>query len=233
MDAHTTLEAQNGHRAIRGSALTPYQFHGALVTGAFISDAFTLGSHQHDCRQIFAKGYCLSLDDSEALQNAVGRMHPSIRAQVTYDGRLYALPASLIFSFYSIDRDGWTEAGLTDADIPQSFPQLLDFLERWCDRQVSGDSLGIRVKGSWEAELYKPSSYTAWLTGLLIHNHMIQAEHAGEPLRFHTPEILALLERIVEIGPRIYQSEPSMSEFASGAGRQLFSDAEPGNYGAL
>lgn len=212
--------------------LTRYQFLGALVTGEFDSDVFLLRTQQDDCQQIFTKGYCVDISQSDILRIAIAQMHPSIQAQVSQNGKIYALPDSITFSYFSINRNAWTEAGLITADIPQSFPQLLDFLVRWCDR-LEIEEVNIRVISSWVPELYNSSSYVSWLTRLLVYNQMMQLEHAGQPLRFHTQEMLALLGRVKEIGTRIYQLEPAIDSLASGEGKQLLKDVEPGNYSSL
>lgn len=64
------------------------------------------------------------------------------------------------------------------------------------------------VFNSFAEELYGPSSYTYLLTGLLIDSQILQCSHAGEPLRFDTPEFRACLERCADIGQRLYALEP-------------------------
>lgn len=196
----------------------------ALITGQVESEVFALSTFSDDCGQIFAKGYCLDLSGSATLLSLVSRMHKSIQEQVMKEGRLFALPESLKFSYSLIDRRAWTEAGLTTVDIPQSFPALLDFLDAWCLRQEGGGATSIRVKSNWVPELYGPGSYTAWLTRLLLANHMLQQQHAGQALRFHQPELLALLARILKVGTRIYQVEPPFDPLASGEGLGLMNE---------
>lgn len=211
--------------------LNSFQRLGALITGTFTSDVFNMSSGLDDCQQIFSKGYCTALDQSEMLRSLISRMHPMIVRQVTWDNQLLALPSSLVFSYYAINRNAWAEAGLSTEDIPQSFPQLLDFLSRWCDRAEAEMDPGIRVISSWDYELYSPFSYIERLTGLLIHNHMMQLEYAGEPVRFHTPEMLELLAQIRDIGQRLYDNEPPPQDVESGGGKELFASISPGDFG--
>lgn len=203
----------------------------SLITGQVMSDVFPLSTFSDDCAQVFAKGYCLDLSGNKELMQLVSRMHPSIQAQVIKECRLYALPISLMFSYSVVDPRAFAEAGLTTADIPRSFPALLDFLDAWCLRQEGSAPLPIRVKSNWVPELYGPGSYTAWLTELLIHHQILQQEHAGQPLRFHTPELLALLTRIQQVGARIYRMEPPPGNQATGEGLGLMNEASGGSSG--
>lgn len=202
----------------------------SLITGQVQSDVFALSTFSDDYAQVFAKGYSLDLSGSHELAAMVARMHQSIQAQVIKEGRLYALPVSLMFSYSIIDPGAFAEAGLTTADIPRSFPALLDFLDAWCLRQESGASLPIRVRSNWVPELYGPGSYTAWLTALLIDSHILQQEHARQPLRFHTPELLALLTRIQQVGARIYRMEPPPGNQGTGEGLGLMNETSAGDF---
>jgi hypothetical protein len=119
-----------------------------------------------------------------------------------------------------INQEGWDAAGLTEEDIPDSFPKLLDFLEQWCDRAETSQDQNIHVKLSWVAELYNEYSYTAWLTNLLVDSYIMQVQFAGKPLRFNDQELQALLERCKVVGACIYDVEPAMD----------LSGAKPGEY---
>ena len=204
---------------------TTNEFTGALLTKEFANDLFQLATDRFDYQQIMKKGYCADLSESQVIREAIGRMHPLIAKQAMADGKIYAVPSSISFYYMQINQEGWEAAGLTEEDIPDSFPALLDFLERWCDRQDAGREQNIRLKLSWDAELYDEYSYTAWLTKLLIDSYITQVQFAGEPLRFNDPELAALLERCKAAGARIYDVEPGMDLFGARPGDyQLFED---------
>ena len=183
-------------------------FAGALLTKSFNSDVFSLMTNIIDCRQIMKKGYLLDLSQSRVISEAVNRMHPSIRAQAMMDGKIYAIPASISFDYMEVIQSGWAQAGLSQADVPDSFPAFLDFLERWCDRaEVSGDQ-NIRINMMWDWDLYNEDTYPYWLSRHLINSYILQKQYAGEPLTFDEPELRVLLERCRTVGRRLYSLEP-------------------------
>lgn len=188
-------------------------FTTALLTRQYNCDMFTWGTSQVDWSILMDKGYCFNLSDSQVLVDAVNRMHPNIAKLAMHDGILYAIPHDMNFIFMQIDEDTWFEAGLTLDDIPQSFPEFLDFLEHWCDRIEAAPESKIRILCGWESN-YTESSYTAWLTKLLIDEAIMQMQFAGEALHFDNPELLALLERCDTVGKRIYHLESPNGELS-------------------
>ncbi len=180
---------------------------GALVTRAFEPDVFYLYTTEYDVHQLYRKGYVAELTGSEVLMDYVGSMHPAIRAQAMWDGKLYAVPEGVAFSCLQLG-EGWAEAGYTAADVPDTFPAFLDFIQRWCDRiaeEPVDSAEPIALFGCFDSEFYGPASYTELLTGLLLDNWMMQQQYAGAPLRFDDPALVALLERVRTLGARLYQ----------------------------
>lgn len=189
-------------------------FTTALLTREFDCDLFTWPTNAVDWPTLIDKGYCLDLSGSHTLMEMVGQMHPRIAEQAMKNGRLYALPTNITFRFYQINEDIWTRAGFTLADVPQSFPELLDFLERWCDRIEEEPKANIRVIGGWDSSSYTKSSYISLLSHMLIEESMMQMQYAGEQLYFDDPVLLTLLERCFSIGERLYRLEPHSDTYA-------------------
>lgn len=171
--------------------------------GLFHNDVFKMSGGNIDPRRIMAAGHCLDLSGSEVIAGLVGRMLPQIAAQVTLDGRILGIPYGIDFSYTTVD-SGWATAGFTDADIPRTYPELLDFLDQW----VREDRGSVTVCNQWEPSLYGPGSYTAWLTGELLSAYLLERSFAGKPLVFEEAELLPLLARTREIGEALYRHAP-------------------------
>lgn len=186
----------------------------ALMTKEYYCDMFTWGTDAVDWHALMEKGYCFDLSGSKALMEMVSQMHPSIAAQAFRDGHLYALPTSVGFSFLQISEDVWAKAGFTLEDVPQSFPELLDFLESWCDRIEAEPEAEIRVMGGWDSGNYTKSAYISKLAHMLLDVAMMQMEYVGEELRFDDPELLTLLKRCFTVGKRLYRLEPRRDTYA-------------------
>lgn len=184
-------------------------FVAALLTREFSCDLFYQGTDAADWHTLMAKGYCLDLSGSDTLTAAVRRMHPSIASQAMYDGHLYAIPTGIAFiNYYQVCKDTWLNAGYTLDEVPQSFPEFLDFLSAWCDRIEAEPEPDIAVLMGWDEEIYSAASYAAWLAELLVDEAIMQKQFAGEEPAFSQPETVELLDRCAAIGARIYQLEP-------------------------
>ena len=185
-----------------------YELSSALLTGEFDSDVYNLDSIFFDCKQFMKKGYCVDLSESEIIREEIAKMHPSIAAQVMQDDKIYAIPFFLSFDFRIVDAEGWTAAGFSEADVPTSFPEFLDFLSAWVDRIENNPEPNISINNRWDETLYNEYSYTGWLTNMLMENYIMQLQFAGQPLRFNNDELISLLNRVQEVGAAIYRSEP-------------------------
>lgn len=186
-----------------------YELSAAMVTGMFEADVFTADNMCYDWNAIVEKGFCADLSGSEIIRDAVSRMHPTIRNQLTRGDRIVGIPESIQFDFLLVDDRGWAEAGYTDSDVPKTFSELLDFLQGWVDRCSAEEISGISVINSWDEELFSPASYSDWLTSLLIDSYIMQRQHAGLPLIFDDPSLPELLERTRAVGAAVYQTESS------------------------
>lgn len=189
-------------------------FATALLTKDYYCDMFTWGTDAVNWPALIEKGYCLDLSGSKILMDMVGQMHPQIAEQAMKDGHLYAMPTSVGFSFLQISEDVWVRAGFTLEDVPQSFPEFLDFLEKWCDRIEKEPEANIRVMGGWDSSNYTKSAYISKLSHMLVDEAMMQMQYAGEELHFDDPELLILLERCFTVGKRLYQLEPRNDTYA-------------------
>jgi hypothetical protein len=188
---------------------TTTALNGVLVTREFNFDVFRLSNINFDYQQIMSKGYCVDLSESEVIRGELNKMHPSIAAQAMRDGKIYAIPVDISFQLFICDERGWEAAGLTDKDVPTSFPAFLDFLEAWLARIEKNPEYNISINNHWDETLYNEHTYTEWLVGMLIDNYIMQRQYVGEPVRFDNEELIQLLGRAKEIGDDIYQAEPT------------------------
>ncbi len=185
-----------------------YEILSALLTGSFKFDIFGMGTYTMDIHQIMDKGYCEDLSQSETIKEAFNLLYPNIAKELIRDGKIYAVPKVIQCETLIADKEGWQEAGYTQEDVPQSFPELLDFLENWCRRASEEPNDSIKVKNTWDETLYGPYNYTVWLAQMLVESHIMQCEYAKAPLRFNDEEFLELLSRCKEVGTMIYETEP-------------------------
>ena len=204
--------------------ITASELAGKMLTREFDYDVFYVATGRYRPQEIIDKGYALDLSGSDVIREAVARMHPAIQAQVMRDGKIYAFPYSVTFAPKPMvcNPEAWEALGYTEADIPQSFPEFLDFLDAWVERQRQDPQEEYWVFNSMDVTVYSSSYYTDRLTQLLMENYILQKQFAGEPLTFDEPELLALLERVQETGAAIYSIETVKEESWGRVGTALF-----------
>ncbi len=200
------------------------ELFGALVTREFDNDVLLLYSSQYDIQQLMAKGYLLDLSQNAVIDDLIHQMYTTIIDQLTYDGRVYAIPKSIRFKYAFIDRNVWELASLSEREMPTSFEAFLDFLDNWCDRIEKEPEPDIRIISAWDADTYNQASYTTVLTEMLINCYIAQLQYTGEAISFHDGTFTSLLKRVEIIGRRLYELEEPMDAFAPGIKQQFLWD---------
>lgn len=180
----------------------------AFLTGEFPFDTFVMTSSSFDIQLLMSKGYCSPLSDSEVLRAELDQMYSPIQNLVSRDGAIYGAPFFCYISYYAYRPEAWKAAGLSDDDIPTSFEEYLDFLEKWVAHIRENPEDEISVSNLFDSDLYGEHSYISYLVDLLISNYIMQSDHAGEPLRFDTPIFRELLARCQSVGADLYKYEP-------------------------
>ena len=200
---------------------TTSTFANALKLGELSCDLFSLNTLAYNWSSLIEKGYCVDLSDSEIIANAMEKIYPNIAALGMKDGHIYAVPVSITFRNTLFNQDALAMCGLDDEPTPQSFPELLGFADRWCNLiEENGAYEGLRLHAGWVPDLYGEGTYSAWLISLLIDSYISQTQYAGEALDFNNPELIALLERCMTVGRRLYalESKPRNTDSGDGIG---------------
>ncbi len=158
-------------------------------------------------------GLLADLSESLIIRAWTDRLRPDIKSLVTTgDGKIVGLAGfDGIVTFLPMywRQDAWVAAGLTKEDVPGSYTELLDFLEKWMERIEKKPEMDIRVADTLSSHKGEgKNSYVRWLLDMLINTWEMQQYYAGETLNFNTPEFIALLKRTQDIGLRLFKAEP-------------------------
>ena len=158
-------------------------------------------------------GLLADLSGSEIIRAWTDRLRPDIKKLVnTEDGKIVGLPGlDGIVTFLPMywRQDAWDAAGLTKEDVPKSYTELLDFLEKWMERIKEKPETNIRVADTLASHKGEgKNSYVRWLLDMLINTWEMQQYVAGETQNFNTPEFIELLKRTQDVGLRLYAAEP-------------------------
>jgi hypothetical protein len=156
-------------------------------------------------------GLLADLSGSEIIRAWTDRLRPDIKKLVTTeDGKivgLAGLDGIVIFLPVYWRQDAWDAAGLTKEDVPKSYTELLDFLEKWMERIGEKPEKSICVADTLHFGKGAKNRYVRWLLDILINTWEMQQYYAGETLNFNTPEFIALLKRTQDIGLRLSEAE--------------------------
>ena len=191
-------------------------------------DLFQLNLSSYDCQRIMAEGLCADLSGSVIIQEAAGRLWPSLRVQLMRDGKIHAIPDSVLLSSFSWNEDGWKAAGLDGTPAPTCYSELLDFLEQWVNCVKQSPVPNVRVSSMFDESLYNQHSYVRYMVEVLMDCHILPSLAEGRMPQFDTPEFRALLDRSVKLGQALYTAEPQKIEGMM----QLF-DNSLSSYGIL
>lgn len=187
-----------------------------LDTGA--ADVVYLDGQRSDMRSVLARPHLLQdLSGSMMITDTIARMVPWVQDYVTSaDGSVYAVPLNASIRCFSCRHEGWTAAGFSDKDIPQSYEELLAFLDAWCDRLEENPDQPARVADLtiWNTGNEK-YNYCWWLMEMLVSSYVMQCHYAGQEVRFDDPVFIELAQHTLETGSRLTRLEPNGTRTAA------------------
>ncbi len=101
----------------------------ALLTGTTDADVIMLDTRESQgaLSAILTRGWARELDDA-ALCDYVGALYPDIASRLTKDGRALAVPFGAEADGMGLNIGAMAAMGLTEADVPASWPEFLDWL---------------------------------------------------------------------------------------------------------
>ncbi len=179
-----------------------------LLLDSFPYDIFSVHNLSIDYSVIIDKGYCLDLSSSEIIRDAIERMYPAYTAACVRDGKIYAVPTHTQLNYTSFSTETLADTDFGDVTVPTTFPEFLDFVERWVEYLKDHPESNVALAGKriWgDASFYHDYSYTQLLVENLLDGYIMQKEYAGESLNFNNDELIALLKRCSELGQALYQ----------------------------
>ena len=173
-------------------------------------DVYGFYSGNEDLAAMVDAGLLADLSGSDIIREWTARLRPDIRDYVTDEsGHIYALPDSGHLSPVYWRKDAWDAAGYAESEVPQSYVELLDFVDGWLERIAKQPSQTVCFTQTKFGDTgVAKCNYMYWLLDVLVSSWEMQAYDAGEKLNFDTPEFIALLERTRDVGLRLYKTEP-------------------------
>ena len=91
-------------------------------------DIYIIQASSAEYDAVHQRGFQLELDGSAAIDDLAQRMYPSLRESLSVNGHMVALPVSIYGYDLGFDEKALEALGLTLADVPDNWSDLLDFL---------------------------------------------------------------------------------------------------------
>lgn len=134
------------------------------------------------------KGYAQSLSASKAISDAVADYYPGYKDAITgKDGDIYGVyQHAYLQNQPMINTMLWEEVGLTEADYPTTYGELIDLLLRW-EEEYAEEYPEYMVTSHVEK-----SSLRSWM----LEAYVMQCEASGEVPSFNSPMLREVLEKI-------------------------------------
>ena len=167
-----------------------------------------MNSAYADWEQVRDSGLLADLSGSELLTSYVGRMYPAFQEMVYKDGKLTGIPYDAVVDASGLfcNQECWEKAGYGTEDVPTCFLDLLDFLEKWAERNEA-EPTGISLMQTYMFVNFARDSYTDWLSRFYVDQYVNQCLMQGERPVFNTPEAITILKKIAWIGEALYECD--------------------------
>ena len=159
------------------------------------------------------RGYLADMSDNAEIANYVSRMYPYIQDALKVDGKIIAVPIALNGNTFGISYNAWKKIGGTEEELPKTWDQFLDWMEKLPER-LEGTDISICN------DTYAASSLPGMFMDVVMHQHQMQMESKGEEVAFNTPEMRKLVERIYNmdfksLGMKSWEDEDNTGGYIS------------------
>lgn len=179
-----------------------------LLLGTLDFDVMALRTSQYDLDILIEKGYCADLTQDERIAAGIKEMYPWAQAACRRGDALYAVPSQVgLQGWDAVCRNNWESAGLTEAELPVTFDEFLDFVGEFPD------------SGAGEARvIYPERDGKAWMLRMLMRRYIARYEKQGERVIFDTPLFRQLLAKTAQASRKLKmgQMAPALFEETSG-----------------
>ena len=164
------------------------QLASMFLTGNVTQDIMAINAYGFDLDKLIQKGYLADLSSSEKISGFMQSAAPNLSRPVMVDGKIYAVPGSIVLFPISAYIKPFEELGLT---IPTSITGLLDLAEEWVGglAEEHPDYLLINDGNSLKDSLRR----------IVMDKYVSNTLGAGQDLVFDTPVFRGLMQRVMEM----------------------------------
>lgn len=158
-------------------------------------DVYILNSSSQAFESVYNRGYMVELSGSEKLNSLAQSFYPSIQEQITRDGELVAIPVECYGSSgMAVNVKAMEKLGLTEADIPTNWEDLLRFLVEDLPGILPDDGSISLFEDSTDVE-----SARSMLLSYILEDYQSYLEYSGMEQGYDTDILNRALELLDQV----------------------------------
>lgn len=152
-------------------------------------DVYILSYESKEFDALRDRNYLTDLSDNKDIAAAVERMYPYFQDAMKQNGKIICTPVQLTGQEMGINLKTWAKLGGTEEELPKTWSQLLDWLEKDVPERIA-NSDGIKVCDSDAMNL------KGTMRLLVLYKYQMWMDAKGGDYQFNTPLLKDLLTRI-------------------------------------
>lgn len=158
-------------------------------------DVFVLDTARQAYDAVYNRGYMAELSGSEKLNSLVSSFYPTVQEQLKHNGALVALPvSSYSSSSLALNVKALEKLGLTEADIPTNWDDLLTFII---------DELPSKLPDDGTVSLFDSStdvlSARYQMISAIMNDYQNYLEYSGMEQGYNTDILRGLLDKLNDV----------------------------------
>ncbi len=163
-----------------------------MMSGEGAADIYALYPGDYQLDALFEKGYYAKLEGSMIVSDTVSAMYLFIRDRLTRDGKILALPFASIYTVNMYNPGAFEEVGLSSADVPATYNELLDFIALWGEKYREEYPTMSLFGQTVDVGLYK-----RMIARSIMEDRMYTCIRQGRPVIYDTKEMRGLLDKLM------------------------------------
>ena len=152
------------------------------------TDIYILPFEGKDFRALRERGYLAEISGNQQIDEYVERMYPYIRDVLKKDGKLIALPMYVTGEGIGINMRTWKKLGGTEEDLPKTWNQFFDWMEKDVPERVAGTEARVTM--------YDKNTLYTEIKRTLVTQYQIWLDSKGGEQVFNSPVLKDPLKRV-------------------------------------
>ena len=165
----------------------------AMLNQSTAVDVYTVSVNTQDYSALLKRGYMAELDGSDIITGFVGEVYPELSKVLAGDSGVVAVPVEMWANCMSYNPVAFDALGLTEADVPASWPEFLALLQRLPELMGENSAFSVVDPYYTQADLRNTLFYE------IIEDYMLYLQQDGVEFAFNTDilrSVLAELEKV-------------------------------------